>query len=330
MYGRRATSYEVLTEFSGRIGETYTTDDVLPRMAQILAGGTGATSARVLIRVGGELREAAAVGPRGDGEEHIMAVVHQGEDLGALALTMPANDPMDQARDRLVRDLAAQAGPVLRNVRLIEDLRASRQRLVTAQDEERRKLERNIHDGIQQQLVALAVRLKLADTLVDRDPSKAHEALAALQVDAGGVLDELRDLARGIYPPLLADKGLAAALEAQVRKAAVPTTLHADGLPRYPQDVESAVYFCALEALNNVAKYAGATAATVRLASEDGHVRFEVHDDGRGFDPAAAGHGTGLRGMTDRLEAIGGTLAIESRPGGTTVTGSIPIERIGP
>src|SRR5262249_52736627 len=147
--------------------------------------------------------------------------------------------------------------------------RASRQRLVAAQDEERRKLERNIHDGVQQQLVALAVKLKLADTMLDRDPAKAHEALAGLQADAGSALEDLRDLARGIYPPLLAYRGLGAALEAQARKAIVPTTVEADGVGRFPQEVEAAVYFSCLEALQNVAKYAEATRATIVLSNGD-------------------------------------------------------------
>ncbi len=325
VYGKRATPYEVLSSFSGRIGETYTSDDVLERMAQILAAGTGASRARVLLRLGGQLREAASHG-EGDGDEDVTRVHFQGDELGALAVTMPANDPMDPSKERLVRDLAAQAGPVLHNVRLLAELRASRQRLVAAQDEERRKLERDIHDGVQQQLVALAVRLKLADTLVDRDPAKAHEALATLQSDAGTALEDLRDLARGIYPPLLADKGLVAALEAQARKAAVPTTVDAVDVERYSPDIEATVYFCTLEALNNVAKYAQAAAATVRLSQTDGHLTFAVADDGMGFDASETSYGTGLQGMADRLDAIGGRLIVASNPGsGTTITGTIPM-----
>jgi signal transduction histidine kinase len=326
VFGGRATPYEVLTEFSGRIGETYATDDVLVRMAQVLADGTGASSARVLLRIGPDLQEAAAVGHGAPADEHTVPVTHQGEELGALAVTMPASDPMSPAKEGLIRDVAGQAGPVLQNVRLIEELRASRQRLVAAQDEERRKLERNIHDGVQQQLVALAVRLKLADTLVDRDPAKAHDALAALQADAGTTLEDLRDLARGIYPPLLADKGLVSALEAQARKAAVPTSVEAERIGRYPRDVESTVYFCTLEALNNVAKYAKAAHVTVHLAQSDGQLTFGVADDGAGFDLAATSYGTGLQGMADRLDAVGGQLSVASMPGsGTVVTGRVPV-----
>jgi len=232
---------------------------------------------------------------------------------------------MDPSKDRLVRDLASQAGLVLRNVRLIEDLRASRQRLVAAQDEERRKIERNIHDGAQQQLVALTVRMRLAHELVDRDPAKAGEMLASMQEATQEALDDLRDLARGIYPPLLADKGLAEALRAQARKSPVPVTVEPDGVGRYPQEAEAAVYFCVLEALQNAAKYAGASSVDVRLVELEGRIEFEIRDDGAGFDPAVTPRGAGLQNMADRLEALGGSLEIRSARGaGTTVIGTVP------
>jgi signal transduction histidine kinase len=238
---------------------------------------------------------------------------------------MPANDPLDATKERLARDLAAQAGLVLRNVRLIEELRASRQRLVTAQDEERRKLERNLHDGAQQQLVALQVQLRLVEGQIGTDPERELALVRGVQEAAGEALQELRDLARGIYPPLLADQGLVAALRAQAKRAPVPVSVDGDGIGRYERDVEAAVYFCTLEALNNVAKYAEATSATVELR-DDGALRFVVRDDGRGFDPRTAERGTGVQGMIDRLDAIGGTLTVSSEPGrGTTVEGIVPI-----
>jgi signal transduction histidine kinase len=325
VYGKRATPYEVLAEFSDRVGDAYASEDVLSRMATVLKDGTGAIGARVLLRVGSGEQEAARVGePTSD--EYRAEVIHQGEDLGALAVSMPPSDPMNPAKQQLVEDLASQAGLVLRNVRLIEELRASRQRLVAAQDEERRKLERNLHDGAQQQLVALSVQLKLAEQLAGKDPEKERELLARLASQANAALEDLRSLARGIYPPLLADKGLAAALESQARKAAVPTTVEADGIGRYGQDVESTIYFCTLEALNNVAKYAEASRAVVRLSQRDGHVEFAVEDDGRGFDAAGSNYGTGLQGMADRLDAVGGELRIESRPGeGTSLAGRVPV-----
>jgi signal transduction histidine kinase len=295
-------------------------------MADILRAGTGASFARVLIRVGGELQPVARSGePAGAGAEHTVPISYQAEEVGALAVTFPPNDPMDRDRERLIEQLAAQAGPVVRNVRLIEELRASRQRLVVAQDAERRKIERNIHDGVQQQLVALNVQLGLLARVAEREPATAGTMATQLQERATEALEDLRDLARGIYPPVLADQGLVAALEGQARKAAVPTSVSAEGVGRYDRAVESAVYFCSLEALNNVAKYADASSVLVRLAQTDGHLRFEVADDGSGFDLAAQTFGTGLQGMADRLDAIGGTFTITTAPGrGTVVAGTVP------
>jgi signal transduction histidine kinase len=234
---------------------------------------------------------------------------------------------MNPTKEKLIRDMAAQAGLVLRNVRLIEDLRESRRRIVSAQDERARALERNIHDGAQQQLVALSVQLRLAENMVDRDPAKARALLADLQARTVETLEDLRDLARGIYPPLLADRGLPAALEAQARKSPVPVSVQPDGVGRYGPDVESAVYFCCLEALNNVAKYAEASTVEIRLRQDEDELRFEIVDDGRGFDAAARAGGTGLQGMADRLDAIGGTLAVRSAPdAGTTISGVVPTE----
>jgi len=207
----------------------------------------------------------------------------------------------------------------------VEDLRGSARRLVSAQDQERRRLERNIHDGAQQQLVALAVKVKLADALVARDADKARAMVEQLRGEAGDALENLRDLARGIYPPLLAGRGVAAALEAQTRTSPIPVTVDADGFGRYAQETEAALYFSALEALQNVGKYAGATSASVRLSERAGVAEFAVVDDGRGFDPAATGYGTGLRGIADRLDAVEGALEVVSAPGrGTTVIGRIP------
>jgi len=344
VYGRRATPYEVLSEFSERVGETFSVDDVLPRMAQLVADATGATRVDVWLRVGGSMRPevrwpatAAPAIPRPVGggsmttvgQEHGVDVRHRGELLGAITLVPAADDPIDPAKEALLSDLASQAGLVLRNVRLIEELRASRQRLVAAQDEERRRLERNIHDGVQQQLVALTVQLRLVEQLVDRDPAKAREVAAELQTRTTDALEDLRDLARGIYPPLLADQGLAAALHAQARKATMPVTVESDHLERFTQPVEAAVYFSCLEALNNVAKYADASRVTIALARSDGSLRFEVVDDGVGFDPAASGYGTGLQGIADRLDALGGGIEIDSAPGrGTRLIGVVPADGV--
>ncbi|HEY3264535.1 MAG TPA: GAF domain-containing sensor histidine kinase, partial [Actinomycetota bacterium] len=353
VYGQRATPYQVLSDFAERMGGTYGVDDVVQRMAAILAQGTGATRVDVWLRVGAELRPAASwpstaerrapIRLQADGAlpafetvTRAVAVRHDEEVLGALSLEKPRNEPLTPTEYKLLQDLASQAGLVLRNVRLtaelrstIDELRASRRRLVTAQDEERRRLERNIHDGAQQQLVSLTIKARLAEQMIERDPAKARDLVVQIGTETTGTLEDLRDLARGIYPPLLADKGLAAALEAQGRKAAAPVAVKADSVGRLDRDVEAGVYFCVLEALNNVAKYAGASRVDVRLGWQDGEVVFEVSDDGVGFDPAARGYGTGLRGMADRLEALGGTLEVQSAPrAGTKILGRVPAARV--
>ena len=253
--------------------------------------------------------------------------------LGALTVTKPPNDPLSVPEAKLVDDLAAQAGLVLRNVRLTEELRAnldelraSRQRLVSAQDGERRRIERNIHDGAQQQLVALAVQARIAEGVAGSDPDKVRDLLRSLQEGLQETLGDLRDLARGIYPPLLADQGLVAAIEAQARRATMSVIVEASDVGRYSQEAEAAVYFCVLEALQNVAKYAKVSTAKVNLRGGSGEVRFEVRDEGLGFDPATIADGTGVQGMRDRLAALGGDLTVNSTPGrGTSVTGAVPV-----
>ncbi len=349
VYGKRATPYEVLSEFSERVGGAYADEDVLPRMVRVLGEGIGAERADVWLAVDHELRDVAAwpadvAGgppiplpngsiPQIDGMDRVYPVEQAGELLGALAVRKPSSDPVSPADEKLIADLASQAGLVLRNVRLAEalkarldDLKAAQKRLVSAQDAERRRLERNIHDGAQQQLVALAVKLKLADALIERDAQKARELVGQLQGETHTALEDLRDLARGIYPPLLADKGLPAALEAQARKSGLPIEVRADGIGRYPQDIEAAVYFSCLEAMQNIAKYASASSAWVALFERDHALTFAVTDDGRGFDPVATSAGTGLQGIADRVGALDGEVTVTSVPGGgTTVEGRLPV-----
>ena len=355
VYGRRATPYQVLSEFSSQVAGSYAADEVLPRMARVLREGTGSESAAVWLRTASELRPAAWWPDVGNGSPvrvsndgslpplpgvtRAAEVRHQGELLGALTVTKRRGETLTPVEEKLLDDLAHQAGLVLKNVGLtadlqlrLEELRASRQRLVSAQDAERRRLERNLHDGAQQHLVALKVKLGLAEMLTGKDPEKAKQTITQLKADTDEALETLRDLARGIYPPLLAEKGLATALESQARKATVPVEVDADGVGRYPQDVEATVYFCVLEALQNVQKYANASRVIVRLRDADGVLRFDVEDDGRGFDPATARRGAGLTNMEDRLDATGGHLTIQSAPGrGCRLSGGVPtsvVERV--
>jgi signal transduction histidine kinase len=340
VYGRRASPYQVLSDFARRIGVTYASEEVLPQMAQIVAAGTGAERVVVWLRVDDQLRpEASSDGSsaadpvRIDGHELpsvpdsdiSVPVVHGGDLLGAISVKMPKGEPLRPAGQQLVADVASQAGLVLANAGLIEDLRASRQRLVAAQDDERRRLERNIHDGAQQDLVALAIKLGLADMTVE-DPVQTRQILGELRADAAGALENLRDLARGIYPPLLADLGLAAALGAQASKSPVPVTVEADGIGRFAQQTEAAVYFCCLEALQNIAKYAHAAQARICLQAQDQTLRFTVSDDGTGYDVGHTPMGSGQRNMADRLAALGGELRIQSAPSqGTTITGCLSV-----
>ena len=354
VYGKRATPYEVLSEFSERMAETPATDVLLARMARILAEGTAARRADVWLKVGHELRPASSWPSDVDAPEPLeitgpeipwipgvttaVAVRHQGELFGALSVTKPQNESLTPTEEKLLADLGRQAGLVLRNVQLTADLlarlaelRASRQRLIAAQDETRRRLERNLHDGAQQQLVSLKVQLSLAEGMVEDlgEPGQPLlEMLGSLKAQMGEALENLRDLARGIYPPLLAAEGLPSALASQARKAAVPVDVQARDIGRYEQDAEAAVYFCVLEALQNIAKYAEATSVIIRLHEEDGLLHFEVKDDGRGFDPACTEKGAGSHNMVDRLEALDGHLEIHSSPGeGTSVRGRIPVTR---
>ncbi|MGZ4132072.1 MAG: histidine kinase [Actinomycetota bacterium] len=358
VYGRRATPYEVLARFSERVGEAYATEDVLPRTARVLAEGVHAARAVVWLRLGDRFEPTAAWPPREqeglptvpapeDGSipplpgDHVAPVHYRDELLGALAVEKPRDEPLVPEEVELLDDLASQAGLVLANVRMTADLearlalierrsaalRASRQRIVAAQDAERRRLERNIHDGAQQHLVALAVKLRLAKGLLAKDPERARTLLDELRGEVGEALDTLSALSLGIYPPLLEQQGIAPALAAQYTRSNLPVRLHTDGTGRYPIEIEAAVYFCALEALQNAAKYARATTIDVTLAEREGALSFEVRDDGAGFDVTLNSNGTGLAGMRDRLAVFGGDAEITSAPGrGTSVVGRVPLQ----
>jgi signal transduction histidine kinase len=352
VYGKRATPYEALSQFSEHLSATYSQEDILERMARILAQGTGAERAEVWVRAGHRLLLASSSPQAAESpaplvmqngalpnmeRDTVVPVSHGGELLGALAVDKKRGESMNNVEQKLINDLAGQAGLVLKNAGLnrellarLEDLRASRQRLVTAQDEERRRIERDLHDGAQQHLVALKVNLGLAQAVAEPE-SKVSGLIAQLKQDADNAIDTIRELARGIYPPLLASDGLEAALRAHVRRLTVPVELQIDHVPREPREVEGAIYFCCLEALQNVAKYAGATRVFLKLRLEGAALVFRVEDDGKGFDPVRVPEGSGLQNMRDRVEALGGSLEIISVPGqGTTIEGRVPVELASP
>lgn len=269
-----------------------------------------------------------------------VSVSHLGELLGLIVLER-AELAFGEEDDRVLVDLARQVGLALHNVRLDsalqaslkelerrnEELVTSRARIVAAADESRRAIERNLHDGAQQHLVALAVKVGLVKALMASDPEAAAAMLDELRNDVQATLTELRELAHGIYPPLLRDRGLGEALLTAANRATLPTVVDAGGIGRYDTDIEAAVYFCCLEALQNAGKYAGrGSEARVTIGNGAGALWFEVHDDGAGFDPALAAAGHGFLNMRDRLGAFGGRLDVVSSPGaGTTVRGTVPV-----
>ena len=278
---------------------------------------------------------------RENAQLRVAPVSHAGQLLGLIVVERPAaGDSFTDEDDRVLTDLARQVGLAFHNAELdsalqssLDELRAqaaalreSRARIVASGDAERRKLERNLHDGAQQNLVALAVSLRLARDVLADEPEAAGEMLDQLAEDLKTTIQELRDLAHGIYPPLLADSGLGRALEAAASRSPLAVTVLAADIGRYSAEVEAAVYFCCLEALQNAAKHAAGATVTIRLWTESGGLLFAVADDGPGFDVARARGGHGYTNMADRLGAIGGTVRWQSQPGqGTAVQGSIPL-----
>ena len=283
---------------------------------------------------------------RAAGPLRVAPISHGGDLLGLIVVVRAAASPAFTPEDDLMlTELARQVGLALHNARLdtalqttldelrhqADELRASRARIVASGDAERRRVERNLHDGAQQHLVALAVNLRLVRDIVEEDPAAAVTMLEELAGSVHETIQELRDLAHGIYPPLLVDSGLAEALRAAANRSPLDVVVTAQDIGRYPADVEAAVYFCCLEALQNAAKYAAGASVTVRVWEDAGGLLFTVTDDGPGFDPAAAPRGQGFVNMADRLGAIGGSVRWDSEPGrGTAVRGSVPLESAAP
>ena len=221
---------------------------------------------------------------------------------------------------------SALAASVEQLGRQAAELQASRTRIVAAADCERRRIERNLHDGAQQRLTALAIKLSLACELAESHDDQIREVLAELRVDVREAADELRCLAHGIYPPVLVESGLPAALSAIARRSTLPITVDAGPLGRYPAEIEAAVYFCCLEAIQNACKHAGDRARLeVRVWADGAALAFDVSDDGQGFQASQRGLGAGFVNMQDRLCALGGSLRVESAPQqGTRVSGTVP------
>jgi len=270
-------------------------------------------------------------------------LAHAGELLGLVVCRRHLDaDPLTESEEQVLADVARQVALAIHNSQLDSalqaslaqlqtantELRASRARIVAASDESRRNIERNLHDGAQQHLVALAVKVGLARQLLAADPDTAANLLEELRGDVQTTLTELRELAHGIYPPLLRDRGLEEALRAACGRSTLYTDLDCNVERRFSPDVEAAVYFCCLEALQNAGKHAGPAAkVTVRVHDDGSSVCFDVIDDGAGFEVSAGGRGHGFVNMADRLGAIGGALEVDSEPGhGARISGCVPDE----
>jgi signal transduction histidine kinase len=278
---------------------------------------------------------------RAQAQLRVAPISHGGELLGLIVVERPATaDAFSDEDDRVLTELARQTGLAFHNVQLdaelqttldelrnqAEALRESRARIVASGDAERRRVERNLHDGAQQHLVALAVNLRLARDIIVDDQDGGLEMLAQMGEDVQATIRELRELAHGIYPPLLADSGLREALRAAASRCTIPVEVVTDGIGRYSPEIEAAIYFCCLEALQNAAKHAPDASADLRLWLDAGGLLFSVSDNGPGFDAQKARGGHGFNNMADRLGAIGGTVRWESRPGhGSIISGSVPI-----
>jgi signal transduction histidine kinase len=286
-------------------------------------------------------------GPLADRQLRFAPALHGGSVLALVVIERPPDaPPFSNADDRALAEVARRLGIVLRNRSLDEalqatladlrranaDLQASRRRLVTTADAERKRIERDLHDGAQQHLVALAVGIRLVrDSLAAHASPTDVELLDELDRGVRESIGSLRALAHGIYPPLLRDAGLEEALRAAAKRCPQPVTVSATGLGRHPEQVEAAVYFCCLEALANAGKHAPGSTVTITLQAVPGELRFEVADTGPGFEPATTPAGAGLSNMADRIGALGGEVAWRAAPGhGTVVVGRTPVPRAAP
>jgi signal transduction histidine kinase len=379
VYGTREAPGESLRTFGSRMTRAVAMDELLLQLAESLRKTMQLTCAEIYTGLGDVLERAVSVpdadpksivltdrerpvvaraGVSGsawasvwlpallDGREQaqlrVAPISHAGELLGLIVVERPARaDTFTEEDDRVLTELARQAGLAFHNSQLdsalqttldalrkqADELRESRARVVASGDAERRRVERNLHDGAQQHLVALAINLRLTRDIVAEDPEGAGEMLGQLAEDVQTTIKELRELAHGIYPPLLADNGLGDALRAAASRSPLTVRLAvADEVGRYSAELEAAIYFACMEALQNAAKHAEGATVDLRLWTESGGLLFSVADDGPGYDAAVARRGHGYINMADRLGAIGGTVRWDSSPGhGSSVSGSVPL-----
>jgi len=345
VFGARLDGYRVLARFGAALESAPSPADLLTAMAEAVREGLTLTWVRVgLDSPDPPHAEGIARLPGAEPAEPalVVPITEGGVVLGRIECGPRPDGPLLDEDRRLLQQLAGQAATAVRNVHLAaeltarlavirrqaDDLAASRARIVTAQDAERRRIQRNLHDGVQQEIVVLAAKLAMARQRLRRGDASADDLLAEVQADVTALLNEVREFAHAIHPPVLADQGLLEALEAQAARLPLGVVIETDGTLRgvhYPQQVEATAWYVLSEALTNVVKHAGAEQVRVRLARPDGRLTVEVRDDGAGFDPGTA-RGLGLTGLADRISTVDGRLRVESTPGhGTTVRAEIPL-----
>jgi len=328
VYGRAARPYDVLSDLVREIGRAEPAAKLLPRMAELLRDGTRSASSELWVQVDDSLHLAASspatesipqplqspgeIANRLGQWARVLPVLRGDQLLGAIAVVKPRGERLNTVEDRLLADLASQAAAVFERFRLVQELRDSRARIVAAQEAERRRIERNLHDGAQQRFANALLSLGLAQA----DETNNAELLeqASREVQAG--LGELRDLARGLNPPLLAESGLAAALTALADRSSLLTTVLASPGRRYPDAIESTAYYVVAESLANAVKHSSAKAVMIELEESNGRLKVEILDDGVGG--ADIRGGSGLIGLRDRVAAVGGRLYLGSPTGGGT------------
>ena len=358
----RLEPYQVLSRFSSTVTGQYPAEELPARVARVLAEGTGTDRAEVWLSIHGSLELAAswpadssgaatalapvltiaqtgsAPGIVAQGGRRSLAVRERGELLGALSVHVRGEQQLTPVEERLFAGLAAQSGLMFRVTSLrtelqreLDDLgqrtgelRRARRDLLSRQDAERQRLERNIHDGAQQEVIALLVNLRLIQTLLTRNPERARALLADQAAAAGATISTLTQLSRGLYPRLLTDAGPVAALRSTVASGPIPVELTADDLPRLATETEAGVYFCALEAVQNATKHSAADHISIDIQRTSDNLVLTVTDDGRGFEPGPSRGG--LSNIRDRIESLRGSVRITSAPGhGTTVVAVIPL-----
>jgi signal transduction histidine kinase len=353
VFGERLSSYQLLSRFGETLEHAFDVGELAPRIAGAVREGLGLGWARVLLQLEDDPRTLLPAGASGIGldepaaPEVVLALNHSGERLGAIECGPKVEGRFEPGDHELLGTIARQAALGIHNGRLAaelsgrlaeirrqaQELAASRTRIVQAQDAERRRIERNIHDGVQQEMVALMANLRLARNQLRRDPDIADQTLAQLQHEARQTLEDLRELSRGIHPPVLSDRGLVEAVEAMAARLPIGITIAASPElrgRRFSPEVEGAAYFLVSEGLANVLKHARADRVAIRVEHEGRSLRIEVSDDGIGFVPTEVG-GSGLTGLRDRIEAASGSLRVLASPGrGTTLIGELPAEAMQP